>query len=324
MRVSLLLLTACAGPLVSDVPVERVVAEPAEAAPPGSLGLTARGVVPGGLATLTVDGATPGELVYFAGNVAGFGAGPCPGVLGGLCMDLAPPVKLLGSATASPDGVATLYWRVPPSLPGPRLFMQAGSSSPPSTSVGIVVEPGVDDCDYIGGWPCHPDADALPDPGFGGAYGVGEMMPRAVFADQYGDEVDLYDLLGEDRMVLVQVSAAWSPPDQAFFGELTGGAPFSLDPGSPLLDAIATGEVGYVVILEDNVAGGPPTADDCRDFALFGGGVDVPVLADPDRAFAAWMALWAYPSGFVVNPDGTLAHGGELVYDAAGWLEGEL
>ena len=64
MRVSLLLLSACAGPLVSDVPVERVVADPAEAPPPGSLGLTARGVVPGGLATLTVDGATPGELVY--------------------------------------------------------------------------------------------------------------------------------------------------------------------------------------------------------------------------------------------------------------------
>ena len=241
-------------------------------------------------------------------------------------MDLARPVRLLGTATASPDGVATLYWSVPPSLPAPRLFMQAASGGPPpSTSGGVVVEPGADDCDYVGGWPCNPDAEAWPDPGFGGAYGVGEMLPRAALEDQYGETVDLYDLLGEDRPVLFQLSAAWSPPDYSVYTALTGGDPWPFDPASPLFDAIATGEVGYAVILGDAMDGGEPDGDDCADFALSSGGVDVPVLADPDELFQDWVSLMFWPSGFVVGADGVvLFEEGNDIYAAVEWLEGRL
>ncbi len=68
-------------------------------------------------ATWTVTGAVPGETVHFALSLAGVGPGPCPPQLGGLCVDLIPPLRLLGSAVADGAGVAQLTVTVPDSAP---------------------------------------------------------------------------------------------------------------------------------------------------------------------------------------------------------------
>ena len=63
---------------------------------------------PGGTASYSVLGAAPGENVHFV-RAFGTGSGPCPGVLGGGCLDLDPAsVMLMGSAAADAAGIATL------------------------------------------------------------------------------------------------------------------------------------------------------------------------------------------------------------------------
>jgi hypothetical protein len=109
-----------------------------EAPPPGSLDLAVVGVVPGAVATLTVEGADPGKSVRFLGNRAGFGAGPCPPALG-LCIDLVGPVLTLGVVTAGPDGVATLHMPVPAGLSGDVYFQAASIAGGGSTSNGVWV-----------------------------------------------------------------------------------------------------------------------------------------------------------------------------------------
>jgi hypothetical protein len=62
-------------------------------------------------------GASPGERVVVMGTAAGVGAGPCPGVLGGLCMDIRGPLRMIGSADADIDGNAAIPWTLPASGP---------------------------------------------------------------------------------------------------------------------------------------------------------------------------------------------------------------
>lgn len=68
-------------------------------------------------ANLTVTGLAPGEWCSVAYSLNGIGNGPCPAALGGQCLDLRPPVYVLGSARANASGVATLGTTVPAGAP---------------------------------------------------------------------------------------------------------------------------------------------------------------------------------------------------------------
>ncbi len=79
------------------------------------LSLIASDLVRGQTATLTTTGAESGESVSFAVSGTGVGMGPCPPLLGGLCLDLLSP-RLVGSAVANLDGMAQLTFNVPGGL----------------------------------------------------------------------------------------------------------------------------------------------------------------------------------------------------------------
>jgi hypothetical protein len=85
--------------------------------PGGAPLLTQDPLIIGHATELQVTSARPGELVWFYLSFQGIGLGPCLPELGGLCVDLLPPVHHLGTATADPAGVATLIWTVPLWLP---------------------------------------------------------------------------------------------------------------------------------------------------------------------------------------------------------------
>lgn len=90
--------------------------------------LSASAAVPGGALELTLVGASPGERVFFARGMAGreLGAGPCPPVLGGLCVDLPAPVFLLAAVDANAQGVATFVATLPAAVPvGVEVTFQA-------------------------------------------------------------------------------------------------------------------------------------------------------------------------------------------------------
>jgi len=93
------------------------VSAPADAAG-DAIGLQVSPLVPGQSASFTVAGAAPGELVYIGRSTA-TGSGPCPPLLGGLCLDLdAPTTALLGTAIADATGTAVLTVTVPSIAPG--------------------------------------------------------------------------------------------------------------------------------------------------------------------------------------------------------------
>lgn len=72
---------------------------------------------------LAAAGAQPGETVWFLGSLAS-GAGPCPALLGGQCLDLLQP-QILGSAVADATGSAVLQVRVPAGIGGRTAYVQA-------------------------------------------------------------------------------------------------------------------------------------------------------------------------------------------------------
>ncbi len=113
-----------------------------------ALVLSQTDLVRGSPTELTVTGAEPGERVRFLASPVGTGDGPCPGQLGGLCLDLLRPIRNLGVATADAGGTAVLSWTVPGSLPGSTLHTQAivvrgsgGENSVKSSTISAPVLP---------------------------------------------------------------------------------------------------------------------------------------------------------------------------------------
>jgi len=140
-----------------------------------------------------------------------------------------------------------------------------------------------DDGIYEGFWPYNPDKDALEDPGLDGQIDAGDRVGRLVGVDQFGEEVDLYDFANQDRPVILDVSAAWCPPCKNTASWLAGGSdPFGLEAEfAHVREAVDSGEIYWVTVLEQNSAGGAPTHETCEDWDEDYPHESIPVLADP-------------------------------------------
>lgn len=94
-----------------------------EAAPPPVV-LEAGPLLTGERATLRVEGAVPGQDVWFAVG-GGAGAGPCPALLGGACLGITGP-QVVGRVRADALGVAAMAAVIPPTaLAAPQRWFQA-------------------------------------------------------------------------------------------------------------------------------------------------------------------------------------------------------
>lgn len=114
---------------------------------PPSLDLEAGLLIRGFPSELTVRLAEPGETVHFLYSRAGTGNGPCPSQLGGLCLDILDPIRVVGMATADSRGTAVLRVRVPESAPPIDIYLQAvarrgprGSSSVKSNALTVPIQ----------------------------------------------------------------------------------------------------------------------------------------------------------------------------------------
>ena len=101
-------------------------------------------LVRGQPATLTVDGALPGETVWFLAS-PNVGPGPCTQKLGGRCLGLQQPLTLIGSATADASGTAQLTFPVPSNAPlvdiGTQAVIRRGPGSKLSALSNVIVAP---------------------------------------------------------------------------------------------------------------------------------------------------------------------------------------
>lgn len=103
-----------------------------QAPPPGALSLVVPPSIDAGVwLSAQVTGADPGATVFVVGGPS-VGAGPCPPVLNGTCVDVVSPV-VMGSGTANAAGQVYVSFIVPHALPeGATLYLQAASPSSPS------------------------------------------------------------------------------------------------------------------------------------------------------------------------------------------------
>jgi hypothetical protein len=106
------------------------------------LQLGLRHVIAGATGELHVLNAAPGEAVHFLASFAGMGDGPCPPRLGGLCLDLLPPIRSLGTINADASGFASMQIAIPAAAAGRSLTTQAvvrrGTSGAASLSSNVV------------------------------------------------------------------------------------------------------------------------------------------------------------------------------------------
>ncbi len=93
--------------------------------PPPGLDLSAGLLIRGLPSDLTVQAAIAGETVHYLYSLQGTGSGPCPGQLGGLCLDILKPIHVAGSADADANGKAVLRVSVPATAPLIDVHLQA-------------------------------------------------------------------------------------------------------------------------------------------------------------------------------------------------------
>lgn len=110
--------------------------------PPQGMQLTLSPLIAGMPATMESTSAVPGTTVWFIRG-SGPGAGPCPGVLQGACIDVLDPL-IVGSAIADLDGRAVLTVNLPANVPeGATVELQAVAVGTVSNTLpGVVTRCG--------------------------------------------------------------------------------------------------------------------------------------------------------------------------------------
>jgi cysteine-rich repeat protein len=218
------LLAACAPSVESSS-----ASLPGEVLPPPSaqpeLSLTVSRVQAATTLSMTVGGLSAGESVYLLRGSSSASPGLCPGVAGGMCLELAGPVTVMGTAIADGAGVARLQLTLPASVPaGLEVWFQAaavrgsgGSASVRSPAVKRVTgqQPALGVADLLAGDLVI--TEVLQDP-TAVADAAGEWFE---VENLTGAAVDLAGLevtdLGSDRFVVPR-SVVVPAGDRAVFG----------------------------------------------------------------------------------------------------------
>ena len=121
----------------------------------------------------------------------------------------------------------------------------------------------------------------------------GDSILQFEMVDQNGDMVDFRQFLG--YVVILDLSAEWCPPCRA-----------AAETAQEVADAMQElGPSYYVQIISQNMQGESATeqtvVDWSTDFDL-----ELPVLADAGEAFSQQVGITAYPTFWVIRPDGSI------------------
>lgn len=100
-------------------------------------------------------------------------------------------------------------------------------------------------------------------------FGIGEVVPDVRLVDQLGDEVALWQFYGD--LIVLDVSTIWCAPCRAL-GEHT----------AETVEAFASQGFTYVTVLQQDLDGAPPDAEDLTLWADTYAIDNAPVLGDPD------------------------------------------
>jgi len=176
-----------------------------------------------------------------------------------------------------------------------------------------------DDRIYTGGWPYNRDKDDVVDPGWDSAPTVGELVPRYVAVDQYGDAVDLYDFANQGADIVIDMGTIWCVPCQDMAAYLATGDTAPVEQWAwwkpeyeGLHERVASGELVWITVLF-STNGTPASQDDCAAWHDAYENARIPVLADAELTLHDWIGVQSYPVLNLIEEDMRLK-----VYDDSG------
>ncbi|MCO4745099.1 MAG: hypothetical protein KC912_09940 [Proteobacteria bacterium] len=165
---------------------------------------------------------------------------------------------------------------------------------------------------YQGYWPYNPNKGAIAW-GSGSAI-LGQPAPTYISgSDQFGDAVDLSDMMGAGKPVIIDISAQWCPPCQDTASWLAGRADSQtmayFDGNYPgIRDAIAAGDIVWVTILAEDNYGAEPSTDVLHAWDTAYPNPAIPVLNDPAGGYVSRVPTNGFPTYHYIKGDGTVGY----------------
>ncbi len=197
---------------------------------------------------------------------------------------------------------------------GPALIDSDGDGFHDAAELAAGCDPlAAEGPDYESGWPSNEQKSSLEDPGYEQAGAVGRTHPRFCGLDPAGDLVDLYDFGGQGVPVVIDVSTLWCEPCQRVTEWLEDGDPQHLSQGqdpetgatiyypwyteglADLPARVQSGEVMWITLLVQDMAGNAPTTDTLAAWSSAFPSERVPVLLDDAQRMDLWLSGSGYP-----------------------------
>jgi len=166
---------------------------------------------------------------------------------------------------------------------------------------------------YTGGWPYNPNKDSIDFPDWDSTAEVGAQMPRFQAVDQYGEIVDVYDLAGHDRQIILDMGTIWCTPCKGMAAYLSDGDTSHVEEYAwweseyeGLYDAVQDGDILWLTVLFSAGGAGPADLSHTEGWHEDYPNDKIPVLADEELLLHDWIDVGAYPVLNLFDDDLTL------------------
>ena len=156
---------------------------------------------------------------------------------------------------------------------------------------------------YQGGWPYFSDKDSLEidvaDPP-----ADGERFARFQLTDQFGDTVDIYDFLGGDAVVMVNVTSMTCEPCRSLAEHMTGVDNQIGEIAPSFRQLVNDGDVTLITVISAGAQTELPTLEDAETWYNTWPHELVPVLTDADQALWRYAGDGTFPTAWLLDPNG--------------------
>lgn len=163
---------------------------------------------------------------------------------------------------------------------------------------------------YTGFWSYNPDKSGLRSSVESERATLGAAPPAFEMVDQFGQAVELHDLIGVGKPTVVSVCAMWCPPcvEVAAWLANTDDA-YNLEEAFPTFrQAVNDGEIQYISVLVDGPTQGiPPTPEEIEAWLEQHGNPMIPELTGTESA-EQYLRTEGYPTFHYIGPTGTFEY----------------
>ena len=141
----------------------------------------------------------------------------------------------------------------------------------------------------------------------------GAKLPQFIGVDQFGDNVNLYDLINQGHPIIIEVSAMWSKPSNLLAGWLAGN-PTNIkkmkwwqDNFEEVKKIVNNKQVYYIRVLhQGSIKGEAITSDEVAFWHKEFPNTNIITIADPEAKIKTWIRPTGLPCIMLFNDDLTI------------------